>query len=456
MIWFVFLCCGSNAAPLMAQTLEEEVRVMRVELQRLRQEVDRLREEIRRGIASNGRLKPEREAAADAGTQAQDQPAGEVLPLLQAQVAEQAQTKVESNSRLPLKIFGTIISNTFLNTGEANWLDIPNLVPPAPDASVRKGSFSSTMRQSRLGAIIEGPEIGSMKATGLISVDLFGGIPNFQTGQTMGIPRLLYAFARLEGERTAFEVGQDHMILAPKNPTSLAAMAFPDLYRSGNLYLRAPQARVEQLIGAGDAVELQITGGILAPIGGDFASESFTFVPPNLAGERSRRPALQARVALRSRPRADASGPAWEVGVSGHQGRERFAAKSRRSWASAVDFDVRAGRVGLGGEWFVGRNIDAFGGSLGQLAKSAGGFLEGRLTASRRLEFNGGFGTDRLFDRDVLPAPLIGNNSSFANAVYQFSPEVALSFEHRWLCTRPAAGGIRRNHHFNLTLAYSF
>ena len=58
-------------------------------------------------------------------------------------------------------------------------------------------------------------------------MDFFGGIPGFQTGQVMGLPRLLVAFARLEGERTAVEIGQDHMILAPRDPSSLAAFAFP-------------------------------------------------------------------------------------------------------------------------------------------------------------------------------------------------------------------------------------
>ena len=76
--------------------------------------------------------------------------------------------------------------------------------------------------------------------------DFYGGVPGFQTGTVMGLPRLLYAFGRLETDRTAIEIGQDHAILAPRDPTSLAALSFPLLFRSGNLYLRAPQARVER------------------------------------------------------------------------------------------------------------------------------------------------------------------------------------------------------------------
>jgi hypothetical protein len=232
-------------------------------------------------------------------------------------------------------------------------------------------------------------------------------------------------------------------------------MAFPDLYRSGNLYLRVPQARVEQRIAASDVDELQLTGGFIAPVAGDFAANSLIFVPPNLAGERSRRPAAQGRIAWKRRF-SSSSEDRLEVGVSGHYGRERPVVGPRRSWAGAVDLDARAGRVGFGGEWFAGRNIDAFGGSLGQVAKSTGGFLEGRLAVTRRLELNGGFGIDRLFDIEVLTAPLRQNRSIFANTIFQITPELAASFEYRRLTTTPAQGESRRNNHLNLALAFSF
>ena len=86
----------------------------------------------------------------------------------------------------------------------------------------------------------------------------------------MGLPRLLYAFTRFEREGTALHVGQDDMMLAPRNPTSLAALSFPLLFRSGNLYLRVPQARIEQRLAGGTAAKLRLASGIVAPVGGDF------------------------------------------------------------------------------------------------------------------------------------------------------------------------------------------
>src|SRR5437016_3521582 len=225
MLWLLLLL---SVGPLSAQTIEDQMRELRAEVQRLRQELDTVKQELR---THNDAI--------------------ESVPLIQAQVQEQAQTKVETNSRFPMKVFGTIVSNTFWNSGEPNWLDIPNIAGPHLEG-LRSGSFSSTLRQSRIGAILEGPEVRGMKANGAIAVDFFGGIPNFQTGQVMGLPRLVYGYFRLDGDKTAFEIGQDQMILAPKNPTSLMGTAFPTLYRSGNLYLRAPQIRAERLITSGE------------------------------------------------------------------------------------------------------------------------------------------------------------------------------------------------------------
>lgn len=419
---------------LQAQTVEDQLRDMRAELQRLRQELDEVKQELRN-----------RDLAVDE------------LPLLQAQVQEQAQAKLETSSKFPMKIFGTVVSNTFLNTGDPNWLDIPNIANPyAP--GIRSGSFSSSLRQTRIGATFEGPAVGGMKVNGTLAMDFFGGIPNFQTGQVMGLPRLLYAYMRLDGERTAVEIGQDHMILAPKNPTSLVGTSFPTLYRSGNLYLRAPQIRAEQTIASGGFGQIRAVAGILAPIGGDFSSASYQFVPPNLAGERTRTPAVQSRVSWRATPEGPYEQPQWEFGVSGHYGRERYTLQTQPSWASAADFDVNIGRFGAGGEYFIGRNMDAFGGSIAQIAKSQGGFIEARLGATRRLNFNGGYGTDRLYDLVKFPAQLSRNGTFFANGIYSFTPEFRAALEYQRLVTRPAGTGvgINRNNHFNLTFAYSF
>src|SRR5262245_50837909 len=112
----VIIACLLWSPSLNAQSLEEELKAMRLEIQQLRQEVSSLREELRGKLPTV----PTTESAQQPPAGAEEMKAAELLPVLQAQVAEQAQTKVESSSRFPVKIFGNIVSNTFLNTGEAN------------------------------------------------------------------------------------------------------------------------------------------------------------------------------------------------------------------------------------------------------------------------------------------------------------------------------------------------
>jgi hypothetical protein len=299
--------------------------------------------------------------------------------------------------------------------------------------------------------------VGKMKSSAVVELDFYGGIPNYPTGQVMPLPRLLYGYMRLEGERTALEVGQDRMILAPRDPNSVAALYFPSFYSSGNLYLRVPQIRVEHALKFGSENALHLTGGMLAPVAGtNNTNEIFELFSPKLEGERSRQPAVQARIAWKHKSLDQAGENGWELGFSGHHGRDQFATGPQPSWAGAIDFDFQRGRIGAAGEFFVGRNIDAFGGSLGRLAQSAGGFVEGRFKPDSQWEFSGGFGMDQLFNRRRFPVNFKSNTSFFVNTMYHLTPEWLASFEYRLLSTSRPAPPVRRNGHFNLTFAYSF
>ena len=449
-----------GAVDLSAQTPDQDVAGLRTEVVELRREVESLRRELRevRAVALPGLPAPaakEKVPEADGGRQAEPEEdgGGDAVAMLQTQVADLAQTKIESNSKLPVRFSGLILSNTYFNTDVPAWIDNPNFdLPSRP--TVSPGSFGSTLRQSRIGIAVDGPAIGSMKSSGYISMDFYGGLVNYPTGQVMGIPRMLYGYLRLDGARTAIEIGEDQMILAPKNPTSLASLYFPNLFQSGNLYLRVPQIRVERTFTDGGSGDFQFTGGILAPVAGDFRSDAFVFITPSLAGDRSKRPALQARLAWR---RGADQPVGWEIGVSGHDSRARAnPLVTSVSQAGALDMDLHAGRVGFGAEWFVGRNVDAFGGGMGQPGRAYGGFLEGRLKAARKLDFNAGFGLDRLYGRENLSPFLRANTTWYGNWIYQFTPEFLMSFEYRWTSTRFGFGGIGRNNHLNLAFGYSF
>ena len=367
--------------------------------------------------------------------------------IVKTQLAELSQTKVESTTRFPVKVFGTIHAHAFANSATANWLDIPNLVG-APVA--HPGTFSMALRQSRLGFTADGPTLGGVRTSAVVALDFFGGIPGFQTGQVMGLPRLLVAFARFQGEHAAAQVGQDHMLVAPRDPTSLSGFAFPLLFRSGNLYLRAPHARIEYA----PTPLFRVAGALVAPIGGDLADNDYRFVPPALGGERSRRPSAQARIEIgtadRDAPRRAA------LAAAGHYGWERQPSGLVKSWAAAVDFGARRDMFGIAGEMFVGDNVDAFGGATGLNARAAGGWAELQLLLTERFALHAGAGIDDVTDARRALLARRRNRSAYGNLIVSLTPELQTSFEYRWLGTVSPALGEPHNHHFDWVFAYTF
>jgi hypothetical protein len=425
---FMWTMLVSIAPPAVAQ---EEMSDVKRELAALRAEVQQLRAELES-------LKAASPPAA----------LSSVVEIVQTQVAELAQTKVESTMRFPVRLFGTVHAGIFTNSANANWLDIPNLVLPAP-ADGHAGTFSASLRQTRLGFTADGPRIDSMRTSAVVAMDFFGGLPGFQTAQVMGLPRLLVAFARVEGERTAIQVGQDHVMLAPRDPTSLAGFAFPLLFRSGNLYLRAPQFRVEHAV----TERVHAAAGIVAPVGGDFTGTEYVFVPPPLGGERSRRPAVEARVAYRAgeigEPRS------IDLGVSGHTGWERRGNSLAHGWAAAVDLAGRRDRVGVAGELYVGANADAVGAALGLDARSRGGWGELQAFPSDRVSLTAGVGVDDIRDARRFALPRRRNQSAYGSIIVSLTPEVQTALEYRRLRTF-AGTASRSNHHVDWVFVHKF
>jgi hypothetical protein len=411
----------------------------RGELEALRDEIAELRAalaDLRRELASSL-------ATAVAQAPADAQPPAVPVEMIQAQVEQLAQEKVASGSRFPVTLSGTILSNTVVNSGDANWLESPNLV-----GRTATGSMTSTMRQSRVGLDVGVIPVGGWDATGRLILDFFGGTPGFVTGTVMGMPRLLYAFGRLERAGTAIQIGQDHVLLAPRDPTSLAAFAFPQFFRSGNLYLRAPQVRLEQKLGP-----LTAKAGIVAPVVGD-AGPDYVFAPPAGAGERSERPAYEAHLGV---DRGDEdSRSELHAAVSGHYGWSKFGASLVASSAGAVDFLARAGRLGVAGELYTADDMDAYGAGVAQRGRSEGGWVEAQIKASSRVSFAGGAGLDRRPD-GLGQAGRLRNTSYFGNTIVRLTPEVAVSLEYKWLQTRygPVPQN-RENHHVNAVFAVTF
>lgn len=436
----------ARSAPSSAATVtRNELEAVAAELSRLRAEVAQLRGQLTAMSAPSPLDVPARLSVSQ--TPGQPEQAAPSVEMIRAQVAELSQTKVESSSRMPVRLFGAIVSNTVSNTGMANWLENPNITD-AEVPGVEPGSFTSTLKQSQIGLNVGPLPIGSWTGSGAIVADFFGGVPGFVTGTVFGLPRLLYAFARLEHAGTAVVVGQDHNLLAPRDPTSLAAQAFPLLFRSGNLYLRSPQARVEQRIGG-----LTLKGGVAAPIAAD-ANNFYAFAPPAGAGERSARPAFEGRADYTvGNPDAPSE---LTVALSARQAWREPALEVTSTTSWSVDFNARWGRIGVAGEFFDTDDAAEFGSAVAQARPAQGGWVEGRVRLTPKLATNVGVGRDEV--QDPVPAGARSENrSAFANVIFDLTPEVAVSLEYRWLETRLGQALARRtNNHVNAAFVVRF
>src|SRR5262245_26250522 len=113
MSFFTAVAAGGLFAALPSFAQEQPTDIAR-ELAALRAEVRQLRAEV-------DELKSAAAAAAPSSVE-----------MVQTQVAELAQVKVESESRMPVKVFGTVHAGVFANSANPNWLDNPNLVNAAP------------------------------------------------------------------------------------------------------------------------------------------------------------------------------------------------------------------------------------------------------------------------------------------------------------------------------------
>jgi hypothetical protein len=425
---------GPSSPAASAAVTRDDIDAVIVEVARLRAEVTALRHELAAA-----------RTPAPVAT-AQPQQAAPSLEILKSQVDELSQTKVESASKMPVRLFGAIVSNTVVNSGMANWLENPNITD-AEVAGVEPGSFTSTLKQSQIGLNVGAIPMGRWTASGAMVADFFGGVPGFVTGTVFGLPRLVYAFARLEHGKTAVMIGQDHNLLAPRDPTSLAAQSFPLLFRSGNLYLRSPQVRMEQTFGG-----FTVKGGISAPIAAD-AANFYAFAPQAGAGERSRRPAFEARGEYTSGT-VDTD-LELSIGVAARQGWREPATDLTSTTSFAADLNARFGRVGFAGEYFTTDDAAEFGSAVAQARPAQGGWVEGRLRLTRRLSTNVGFGMDQV-DGTVPAAARSENRSVFGNVIFNFTPEVGMSVEYRWLETTLGSALKRTNDHVNAAFVVRF
>jgi hypothetical protein len=383
----------------------------------------------------------------------------EQMAVDKARVDELAQTKVEASQKMPLRITGTVLFNSYVN-GRYNGGTGNTTI-----ASLTQGDATGggTFRQTTFGLAYDGSQtVFGAAVSGWLDLDLFGGSAN----SLNELMRLRTAAISLDWQNTSLLFGQEKPIISPRDPTSLAQVGVSPLTGAGNLWLWQPQVRLEQRFSLGENTGIRVQAGVVQTreLGAE-ANGYNSYVPAPIAGlpVEHADPGVETRVELWRR---------WsdtrrvEIATGFHDNSSTVGTSSVPSRVYSVDWLLRPlDHLEFSGFLYTGQNVADLG-ALPQgfvfydyharAVQSDGGWAQIRIPVTQRLAFDfyGGVQNDRKSD---LEAGYIGLNAGyFANAMYRIAPNVFLSLEAGQMRTTYLGTGIRLNNHYDLAVAYSF
>lgn len=372
------------------------------------------------------------------------------IATLQAQIAEQAGSGVQTRSRMRLELNGRVLMNGFHNSRRVNNVDNPQFA--TPDVGTPGRGAGMAIRQTQLGLVVSGSDVMGGAFTGDVDVDFYGGQMASSGGRTFPLLRLRTARAVVRWSGSHLLLGQESPLISALNPVTVAAIGTPAFATAGNLWLWLPQARFG--IERGGTVRLGVQGAVLAPTSGDPAT---LFETENDIAERSQRPFVQARASAK-----------WgtdltrEIGCGIHQGWLMPGTERVDSRAVACDALVPiVDWIELRGEIFSGQALRGLGGGgIGQSftptgppppqepLETKGGWLQLNVQVPRNLRLGLGCGGDH-------PEPVAVRRRNDACAGYAMLRPGPLFFgaEVRRLRTEYVTGRLTNDH---VTLAAGF
>jgi hypothetical protein len=428
-------------------------------------------------------------SAKPAGTRDADvQDLEERQAVLDSEVATQDQTKVESDSKYPVKITGMILLNGFVNTSAVD-------VAANPAFAVGgAGSAGASVRQTMLGLDARGPHLFGAHSFADLRMDFFGS-PAVTTSTSTysgyfnantGLLRLRTAHAGLSWDQTEIYFALDRPIINGEAPTSLTAVALPALAWSGNLWTWNPQVGITQKLGPAESREVELQAAIidvgdapLTPLTTPTGSSNTTTLS---SAEQSSRPGVEARVALLGSEREENRN---HFGLGGYFAPHRSALGNvYDSWAATLDtrlllsthlqFSGSAYRgLALGGLGGGGYKDFAYspdliaGGYYFRPLNDTGGWAQLKEKVGERLEFNEAYGMDNVFAYDlrryfVSTGPmaeyfnLARNRTATGNVIFSPSAYLLFSLEYRRLESAPVVGPSATSNIIGIGAGYKF
>ena len=453
---FIALSLAALAfAPLARAQQDPEIRQILDRLDRLERQNAELRTEVqdlRKQLAMTG--SPEAPSAESVEKLADS------VAVQSTRIEEQAQSKVESLQRFPIRITGMVLFNAYTNSRSEGAYSSPIATS---DTSAR--SAGGTLSQSILGLEFFGPGtfLGG-KIRGNIQMDFYPYGGSYTATPPAGAldnltPRLRTGALIIDWGSRSLMVGREKPLIAQRDPDSLAQVGLPPLSGAGNLWDWQPQIRLEQ--------NFHITSGntVTAQAALYSTHETNTQLPDPLAATlEPARPGWEGRVQFAHR-RGDE--PYFELAPGFHYSVSHVAGDSIASQLVTLDGLFRPIHLlEFSGAFFGGQNAAGLGG-LGPgfrvtpdgeayAVNSRGGWLQMALFPTQRLSLHF-FGGAQVNRRSDLVGYYPQSNISFAgNVYYRLAPNVFLAFEAAQVRTAWTSGTTNLRNHYDLALAYKF
>lgn len=402
----------------------------------------------------------------------------------ESQIATHEQTKVESESKYPVKITGLLLFNGFVNTRQVNVAATPTL------ALYGTGTTGASVQQSILGFDARGPHLFGASSYADLRID-FDGSPTYGTSTpiytgyystSVAILRLRTAHAGLQWKNTDAYFSLDRPIVSPDAPTSLTAVAEPALAWSGNLWTWNPQVGVTQDIRFAGTHDVRLQGALIdvgdAPVSTVSVAAATSTVVPS-AAEQSRWPGEEARIALLGSKLEEGS----HIGVGGYFAPHLSPAGTRfDAWAVTADARfLLPARLQFAGAFYRGAALGGLGGGtykdFGFVVDTdsskyyfrpyddVGGWAQLKEKPTERWEFNAAFGMDNVFARELRPYYVPGgtmyqdlarNRTYTGNVIYSPVAYLLFSLEYRHLESTPVIGSSAESNIIGIAAGYKF
>ena len=386
--------------------------------------------------------------------------------LEESQIATHEVSKVETESKYPLKVSGLLLFNGFVNTRQVDNSVSPSYAIPG------NGSTGLSLRQTVMGLDARGPHLFGATSHADVRVDFFAN----SAGATAGVLRLRTAHATLDWKSTQAFVELDRSILEPNEPSSLVAIAQPELAWAGNLWVWSPQIGLSHRFALADSSRIEMEAALIDS--SDPVPPGYTLNPSSVTQtERSRWPGSEARIAFQHGD----SGIGPEIGAGGYFSPHRtLDGNTFDAWAATMDLRLPLSRyfemtanayrgqalAGLGAGGYV-NYYDTYQGSneFARALDDVGGWAQLKARAGQRVEMNGGYGTDNPFSKEIQAAGLLSgstyqglarNRSFFSNVIFSPSAYLIFSLEYRRLWTNLSTGPTNFSDVIGIGAGYKF